>query len=258
MKTNFFIATITAYSILFTANSFSQGVAVNTTGATADSSALFDVSSADKGVLIPRINESQKNSITRPATSLMIYQTDGVSGYYFNAGTPSSPSWTLLRADNLGNHTAADSLNMSNNKIYNLATCTNNLDAANKEYVDSKVGAGGGGGGTLADTTFQYSGTKILEVSYGGTSFTVPDDRSWSIESAICNSGYVYPVRISYINGNAVSGASIGNYSYSGNNIYCIATPYIVPPGTVIIFNVGNTGTHKGWVSIKEYKRVVQ
>lgn len=145
-----------------------QGAAINNSGASADSSAILDVNANDKGVLIPRMTAAEKSAISSPATSLMIYQTDGAAGFYFNAGAPATPNWVLLNADNLGNHTATDSLNMSNKKIVNVATCTQNLDAANKLYVDNTVAAGGGGGGGhyLGEA---YEGGKIFFIDGAGT-----------------------------------------------------------------------------------------
>jgi hypothetical protein len=65
---------------------FSQnGVSINATGNPADSSAMLDVSSTNKGILIPRITEVQKLAITSPATGLLIYQTNNTIGFwYFN------------------------------------------------------------------------------------------------------------------------------------------------------------------------------
>lgn len=52
---------------------FSQGVAINTTGASADPSAGLDINSTLKGVLIPRMTDSQRNAIVNPALGLIIY-----------------------------------------------------------------------------------------------------------------------------------------------------------------------------------------
>lgn len=61
-------------SIFIFINSYSQnGAAINTTGATADSSAILDVSSSEKGVLFPRMTESEKNNISNPAFGLLIF-----------------------------------------------------------------------------------------------------------------------------------------------------------------------------------------
>ncbi len=54
-------------------------------------SAKFEVSGITKGVLFPRMTETQKNAISTPATSLLIYQTDGTSGYQYYNGVAWSP-----------------------------------------------------------------------------------------------------------------------------------------------------------------------
>jgi len=227
------------------------GVAINATGAQGDPSAMLDVSSIDKGLLIPRITNSQRGMIINPANGLMVYQTDQDTGFYYNAGLPSAPVWLQLMPN-----PAANDLNMNLNKITNLAVCTQNLDAANKEYVDNTVGAGGGGP-SLADTTYMLCGAKLLPVAYGGTTYTVPTGKIWAIESALYTS-YTSPVRIQSINGLSYGGGYIGNYSYSNYGIFCIATPYVLPSGTEVIFNVGDNSSHRGMVSIREYKIVVQ
>ncbi|NTW31338.1 MAG: DUF1566 domain-containing protein [Bacteroidetes bacterium] len=89
---------------------FSQGVAINTTGATYDNSAILDVSCSGtmstgptgsrQGVLIPRISLNSNTDIggfhTPLATSLLVYN-DGISGlapagyYYWNGA-----QWTQI------------------------------------------------------------------------------------------------------------------------------------------------------------------
>ncbi len=63
-----------------------QGVAVNATGAAADTSAMLDVSSTTKGILVPRMTATQRLAIPLPATGLLVYQTDGTPGYYTYTG----------------------------------------------------------------------------------------------------------------------------------------------------------------------------
>ncbi|MBI4946606.1 MAG: hypothetical protein HY840_09415, partial [Bacteroidetes bacterium] len=71
-------------------------VAINPSNNPADNSAMLDVSATDRGVLIPRMTQAQRIAIANPATSLLVYQTDGASGYYYNSGSPSSPNWVAL------------------------------------------------------------------------------------------------------------------------------------------------------------------
>ena len=52
-----------------------QGIAINTSGLPPDSSAALDVSSTKKGMLIPRMTTTQRNLITSPASSLLIFNT---------------------------------------------------------------------------------------------------------------------------------------------------------------------------------------
>ncbi|MCK7589766.1 tail fiber protein [Subsaxibacter sp. CAU 1640] len=54
---------------------------------TPDNSSVLDISSSDKGILIPRLSAIERLSITSPAEGLMVYQTDDVEGFYFYDGT---------------------------------------------------------------------------------------------------------------------------------------------------------------------------
>ena len=70
----------------------SQTVGVNSTGAFPATSAMLDVSSTDKGILIPRVNIIDLNTaapVAAPVTSLLVYNTNVASGvgYYFWDGS---------------------------------------------------------------------------------------------------------------------------------------------------------------------------
>ena len=66
--------------MLLAVNGYSQqGVAINITGALPDNSAMLDVSSTSKGLLIPRvslISTTDVTTIPNPAVSLLIYNTN--------------------------------------------------------------------------------------------------------------------------------------------------------------------------------------
>jgi hypothetical protein len=47
----------------------------------------LDLSSTSKGFLAPRMTETAKNAITSPAVGLLIFQTDGVVGFYYYTGS---------------------------------------------------------------------------------------------------------------------------------------------------------------------------
>jgi len=62
-------------------------VAINTDGSNPDNSAMLDVKSTDKGILIPRMTQAQRDAINAPATGLLIYQTDNNPGFYYWDGS---------------------------------------------------------------------------------------------------------------------------------------------------------------------------
>jgi len=68
-----------------------QGVAITTDGTTADNSAMLDIKSTSKGILVPRMTIAQRTSIAVPANGLLVYQTDGTAGFYFYNGSVWAP-----------------------------------------------------------------------------------------------------------------------------------------------------------------------
>jgi hypothetical protein len=53
-----------------------------------------------QGVLVPRMTAAQRSpGIASPATGLLVYQTDGASGFYYNSGTPGAPNWVKINSD---------------------------------------------------------------------------------------------------------------------------------------------------------------
>ena len=67
--------------------SYGQGVSISADGSTANNSAMLDIISSDKGILIPRItldDASTASPISSPATGLMIYNENGTEpiGFY--------------------------------------------------------------------------------------------------------------------------------------------------------------------------------
>ena len=78
--------------MLFTAFSYAQ-VGINI--ATPHASSALDITSTTGGLLVPRMTEVQRddiNSSSNPAIGLMIYQTDGIAGFYFWNGS----AWTKI------------------------------------------------------------------------------------------------------------------------------------------------------------------
>jgi hypothetical protein len=95
-----------------------QSVAINNDGSNANSSAILDVKSSTKGVLVPRMSKTQRNAIIAPATGLLIYQdAPDSTGFYFYDGVKWTPFASLLPSTTIsvsmglqGNATATPTL----------------------------------------------------------------------------------------------------------------------------------------------------
>jgi len=68
---------------------------------TPNAAAKLEIASTDKGLLIPRMTKTQRESITlaTAANGLLVYQTDDVVGFYVNNSSTTTPSWTRLNSD---------------------------------------------------------------------------------------------------------------------------------------------------------------
>jgi len=66
---------------------------------TPNASAKLEIAATDKGLLIPRMTSTQRGNIASPANGLLVYQTDGVIGFYVNTGTSAAPTWTRINID---------------------------------------------------------------------------------------------------------------------------------------------------------------
>ncbi|MFZ1784063.1 MAG: hypothetical protein WAU23_02580 [Ferruginibacter sp.] len=94
--------------LLICNKAISQSLAINTDGSTANASALLDVKSATKGLLLPRMTKMQKDAIVTPASGLLVYQTtpdnigfhyyDGIQWIWFDA--ENDKYWAFGKGDN--------------------------------------------------------------------------------------------------------------------------------------------------------------
>ena len=170
-------------------SAYAQGVGINGTGAAADTSAILDLSATNKGFLPPRMTAAQRAAIVQPATGLLVYQSDGTVGLYYNAGTPAAPNWkqvldaaaagtqpwTVNGADvhyapgNVGIRRAAP--------LATLDVLGGNWDVTNGEgdvrigdgTTRLKIGIATGGGGTGAATIMEHGPAGAYNVLSLGT-----------------------------------------------------------------------------------------
>jgi hypothetical protein len=146
-------------------------VGIGTT--TPDANAVLDLQSSgnDKGLLIPRLSNAQRLAIANPPDGLMIFQTDGTTGfwYYFGGAWTNIPNASTA-GDNLGSHTATQNLNLTDKLLVGGTAATpgtsglaissagrvgiNTTSPAAK--LDIQGGADSGGLNDLTDMSFSW------------------------------------------------------------------------------------------------------
>jgi Concanavalin A-like lectin/glucanases superfamily len=106
MKVKKTIQLTLALLFLLSITAYSQNIGINDDGSSPDASAILDVksNSGDKGMLLPRLTNAQKNAISSPATGLIIYQTDAVPGFYYY----NSSNWVKLSNEKITYATVAE------------------------------------------------------------------------------------------------------------------------------------------------------
>lgn len=112
-------------------------IAINSDGASPDSSAILDISSSEKGMLIPRMTTSERTAISSPATGLLIYDTDQNTFWYFNGS-----AWTEVGG---GAFTSEDGLTYAthNSDDFLFGADSLNYGSGNesKLFMDKSIGA---------------------------------------------------------------------------------------------------------------------
>jgi len=105
------------FFVSFRFSGISQNIAINTTGAVAAPSALLDVQSANKGLLIPRValtnaatgDHSADPVVGNPNNRLFVFNTNatvaggnGVGLYYYDSTNATTGKWVYVAAPSNG------------------------------------------------------------------------------------------------------------------------------------------------------------
>jgi hypothetical protein len=121
-------------------------VAINEDGSAPDASALLDLYSTNKGVLIPRITSEQIAAINSPADGLMVYNSSDKHFYYYT--TPAN-TWVRMARENEGAWSCGSSFTVLHNagniapvsKLITYGTVTNIPGETSKCWITSNLGA---------------------------------------------------------------------------------------------------------------------
>ncbi len=164
-----------------------QSLAINTDGSTANTSAILDVKSTAKGILIPRMDSLQRATIPTPATGLLVYQTNKDSGFYFYDGT----AWLQLISPG-NNLWKKNGLHIHNTNTGNVGIGISNPLARLQ----------------VADSSVLFSATGNVPVTPGNVPLSGAGRRMmWYPAKAAFRTGYV--------TGNNWDKDSIGQYSFA-------------------------------------------
>lgn len=87
---------------LFSALYLTAQVGINADNSAPDNSAMLDVKSTSKGMLVPRMTAAERDQIADPATGLLIFCTDN-NHYYTNKGTPADKNWVMVSSQWISN-----------------------------------------------------------------------------------------------------------------------------------------------------------
>ncbi len=146
-----------------------------TDASTIDDSAIAEFASTTRGLLAPRMTTTERNTITLPATSLLIFNTID-NEYQFNAGTPATPNWLPLGGTACADATpdVFDFTDLANQTTSTLVT-------SNIEQITGIVCA--------VTASISGDGAPQLRTCSDATCTTVIDD--WTTSTQISNNQYV-------------------------------------------------------------------
>ncbi|MBI3883463.1 MAG: hypothetical protein HY305_04405 [Sphingobacteriales bacterium] len=175
-----------------------QNVALNNDGSLPDSSAMFDIKSNSKGVLVPRMTYTERSNLQRPAAGLLVYQTEekttAPAGFYYNAGTADEPAWKRIAGGDVKRRYTVVVAGPTNITVPAGIT---------RVYFEAVSGGGGRGGSYFNGSTYYFGGTGAGG-GYGSGYLNVTP-------------GQVLTVTVGMGGTNGTDGTTPTNGSYGGN-----------------------------------------
>ena len=204
-----------------------QNVAINNDGSNADSSAMLDVKSNTKGLLMPRMTTVQRLAIVKPAMGLMVYDTDAKSVWSYNgsawanlSGAPMKFPYeqyldTVATALEL-NNTTGKGIYTSSRSNYAIVALSDSSDAI---YSHSNLGNGVYGYSNTSNGVYGYSykSNGVYAKSLNGTGLYATSNVGMAMDAY--NSSVGQPT----INTYNQKGKSIYGTSEADDGIYGLA-----------------------------------
>ncbi|MBK9336328.1 MAG: tail fiber domain-containing protein [Lewinellaceae bacterium] len=157
-----------------------QAISINTDSSNPDPSAILDVKSTDKGMLVPRMNTAQRELIAAPATGLLVFDTT-TGGFWFYNGT----TWISLSGG--GTYTAGPGISIVGSTISN----TGDTNASNDITIGSIAG------GSLSGT---YPYPAIATGAVGTDELATNSITSFKIADGAVTGDDIAPTTITAVN----------------------------------------------------------
>ncbi len=179
------------------------------------SSSILDITSKTKGVLVPRMLDTERTAITTPATGLLVYQTNGTAGFYYYNGTV----WVYIGSSGGTTETASNGLTKTGVDIQLGGDLTANTTITQDTAESLTVNNNG-----TANTIINLKSTGDLDIQDNGTSALFVND------SGNIGLGSVTPVTKLDING----ALTLGN-AYAGTTANAAPTNGLRVEGKVVV-----------------------
>ncbi len=118
-----------------------------------DPSSILDLSSTQRGALLPRLTDAQRNGIANPAKGLVFFALDS-NEFQFNFGTPGAPLWMpILDSSNVGDFGWALLGNTGTNPAVNYIGTTDAQDMVLRTNATERMRVLSGGNVGIGTTT---------------------------------------------------------------------------------------------------------
>ena len=243
--TNLLSRSIITATIILIANAriTAQSIGISDVTHTPAASAVLDVYSASKGMLVPNValtSTTDATTITSPATSLLIYNTatagtppnNVTPGYYYNTGTTVSPVWTKFAT---GIHSIGESYGggivfyVYDGGQHGLIAATADQGAGIQWYngTNRYTGTTGDGLNAGAMNTAMIVATQMADNQTGNFAAKVCADYSVTVGDVTYGDWYLpskYELNLLYLQKNVVSGFVPDYYwsstEYSSSNAW--------------------------------------
>lgn len=203
---------------------FSQSVSINANGDPADASAILDVSSTTKGILLPRMTKTKRDNISSPATGLLIFQTNATVGFYYydgstwveigSASSLSSPTVTTTAASSIAETSATSGGNVTSDggaTVTSYGVCWDT--SSNPTKSNSTTNDGSGTGSFSSSITGLSAGTTYYVRAYATNS----QGTSYGSEESFTSSSAPVAVGDSYQGGTVFYILQSGDAGYDAN-----------------------------------------